>query len=60
MLGSDPLENLVSNGRDVIRLQDHLPQQTEKQIVVALILLVSCYTGALIMGGKVLVRIEAF
>ena len=37
LLGSDPFENLVSNGRDVIRLQDHLPQQTEKQIVVALI-----------------------
>ena len=33
LLGSDPLEDLVGNGRDVVRLQNHLPEETEEETV---------------------------
>ena len=33
LLGSDPLQDLVSNGRDIVRLQDHLPQEAEEEVV---------------------------
>ncbi len=35
--GADPLEHLVSNRRDILRLQDHLPEQTQKQVLVPLV-----------------------
>ena len=33
LLGSDPLQDLVGNGRDVVSLQDHLPEETEEETV---------------------------
>ena len=33
LLGPDPLEDLVSNGRDIVRLQDHLPEEAEEEVV---------------------------
>ena len=33
LLGSNPLEDLVSNGRDIVRLQDHLPEEAEEEVV---------------------------
>ena len=33
LFGSNPLEDLVSNGRDIVRLQDHLPEQAEEEVV---------------------------
>ena len=33
LLGPDPLQDLVSNGQDIVRLQDHLPQEGEEEVV---------------------------
>ena len=33
LLGPDPLQDLVSNGRDIVRLQDHLPEEAEEEVV---------------------------
>ena len=33
LLGPDPLQDLVSNGQDIVRLQDHLPEEAEEEVV---------------------------
>ena len=53
LLRANPLEHLVSNGRDIVCLEDHLPEEAEEEVVVPetevrddIVLIVHCAPGA--------------